>query len=165
MTVDFFEWGQSGGKKKIRLYNTLKAKHRQYTSVNCRRGIPRDRGVALSGMPTDQIRHFASLNKVWAALSLVICFYQYKCQNWIATIKSAKFLCIVCQYAVFLDSAINKHVWGSTACDQIHYFHCFKLSWYCKKKKANAKEVPFRLRHLRKEVRHTSLYPGNKDLS
>lgn len=135
MTVDFFEWGQSGGKKKIRLYNTLKAKHRQYTSVNCRRGIPRDRGVALSGMPTDQIRHFASLNKVWAALSLVICFYQYKCQNWIATIKSAKFLCIVCQYAVFLDSAINKHVWGSTACDQIHYFHCFKPSWYCKKKK------------------------------
>lgn len=60
VTVDFFEWGQSGGKKKIRLYNTLKAKHRQYTSVNCRRGIPRDRGVALSGMPTDQIRHFAA---------------------------------------------------------------------------------------------------------
>lgn len=83
-------------------------------------------------MPSDQIRHFASLNKVWAALSLVICFYQYKCQNWIATIKSAKFLCIVCQYAVFLDSAINKHVWGSTACDQIRYFHCFKLSWYMK---------------------------------
>lgn len=81
-------------------------------------------------MPSDQIRHFASLNKVWAALSLVICFYQYKCQNWIATIKPAKFLCIVCQYAVFLDSAINKHVWGSTACDQICYFHCFKLSWY-----------------------------------
>lgn len=48
----------------IRLHNTLKAKHRHYMNVNCLRGIPRDRGVALSGMPTDHIRHFASLNKV-----------------------------------------------------------------------------------------------------
>lgn len=148
MVTRIFWMGSTRWGGKVKLCNTLKAKQRHYTSISCMRGIPRDRGVALGGMPADQMRHFASLNKVWAALSLVICFYQYKCQNWIATIKSAKFLCIVCQYAVFLDSAINKHVWGSTACDQICYLHCFKPSWYCRKNRFQ--RLPFRLRHLRK---------------